>query len=221
MSDQTRVFPEQPNLRFLKLEAKRRLAAGEFATLHDAQLAVAREHGLSSWAALKEFVTADMSLALPQVRWLIARFQGADGPGWAPPDDDELREREELVVTQAAGLGVRAQIGGARLEAAAEPDPPNRLAGRRHVAHRPRRQRARRRGHGQPAHHRRTGERAVVPADRLRFAGRGQGGRASGAGAGEPQGRGGGRRGGAAAPVPAPRPGPPGRLRRADRGMQS
>ena len=28
MSDQTRAFPEQPNLRFLKLEAKRRLAAG-------------------------------------------------------------------------------------------------------------------------------------------------------------------------------------------------
>jgi hypothetical protein len=32
MSDQTRELPEQPNLRFLKLEAKRRLAAGEFAT---------------------------------------------------------------------------------------------------------------------------------------------------------------------------------------------
>ena len=48
MSDQSRELPEQPSLRFLKVEAKRRLAAGEFATLHDAQLAVARDHGLSS-----------------------------------------------------------------------------------------------------------------------------------------------------------------------------
>ena len=81
MSDQTRELPEQPNLRFLKLEAKRRLAAGEFATLHDAQLAVAREHGLSSWAVLKETVTADQAEpnpALAQVRWLISRFRDAD-----------------------------------------------------------------------------------------------------------------------------------------------
>jgi hypothetical protein len=80
LSGQTRSLPEQPNLRFLKLEAKRRLATGEFGTLHDAQLAVAREHGLSSWTVLKETVTADHeepSLALAQVRWLITRFQGA------------------------------------------------------------------------------------------------------------------------------------------------
>lgn len=56
MSDQSRSFPGQPSLRFLKLEARRRLAAGEFPTLHDAQLAIAREHGLSSWTALKQFV---------------------------------------------------------------------------------------------------------------------------------------------------------------------
>jgi hypothetical protein len=30
-------------LRFLKLEAKRRCAAGEFAALHDAQAAIARD----------------------------------------------------------------------------------------------------------------------------------------------------------------------------------
>ena len=52
MSDQSRAFPGRPNLRFLKLEAKRRLAAGEFGTLHDAQLAIAREHDLPSWTAL-------------------------------------------------------------------------------------------------------------------------------------------------------------------------
>ena len=31
----SRSLPVRPSLRFLKLEAKRRLAAGEFATLHD------------------------------------------------------------------------------------------------------------------------------------------------------------------------------------------
>ena len=58
MSERSRAFPARPNLRYLKIESKRRLAAGEFATLHDAQLAIAREHGMPSWAALKEFVSA-------------------------------------------------------------------------------------------------------------------------------------------------------------------
>jgi CubicO group peptidase (beta-lactamase class C family) len=41
----SRSLPGRPNLRYLRLEAKRRLAAGEFPTLHDAQAGVAREHG--------------------------------------------------------------------------------------------------------------------------------------------------------------------------------
>ena len=44
-----RPLPGRPSLRFLKLEAKRRLAAGEFPALHDAQLAIAWEHGQPSW----------------------------------------------------------------------------------------------------------------------------------------------------------------------------
>jgi hypothetical protein len=32
-----RLLPDRPSLRYLKIEAKRRLAAGEFRTLHDAQ----------------------------------------------------------------------------------------------------------------------------------------------------------------------------------------
>ena len=39
-----RSLPERPDLRYLKLEAKRRLAAGQFPSLHDAQAAIAREH---------------------------------------------------------------------------------------------------------------------------------------------------------------------------------
>jgi CubicO group peptidase (beta-lactamase class C family) len=101
MSDQPRVMPDQPSLRHLKLEAKRRLAAGEFTTLHDAQLAIAREHGLSSWAVLKQRIaslaapvpgTPSDSYALDQVRWVIARFAASGQDGWTAPGEAELRE---------------------------------------------------------------------------------------------------------------------------------
>jgi hypothetical protein len=92
-----RSLPAQPSLRHLKLEAKRRLAAGEFATLHDAQAAIAREHGLPSWARLKQACAAQNGAAvngpaLGHLRWIVERFSGADGPGWTPPGEDEFRE---------------------------------------------------------------------------------------------------------------------------------
>jgi hypothetical protein len=93
--DDSRHLPDQLNLRHSKLEAKRRLAAGEFTTLHDAQLAVAREHGMSSWAALKEHITAAEAAqghALAQVRWVLGRYGEAGMPGWTAPDRDELGE---------------------------------------------------------------------------------------------------------------------------------
>jgi CubicO group peptidase (beta-lactamase class C family) len=101
MSDQPRVFPERPSLRYLKLEAKRRLAAGEFTTLHDAQLVIAREHGYSSWAVLKQQIetqtapvpgTPSGSHALDQVRWVIGRFVDSDQDGWTAPGQAELLE---------------------------------------------------------------------------------------------------------------------------------
>jgi CubicO group peptidase (beta-lactamase class C family) len=96
MSDQPRPLPGQPNLRYLKLEARRRLAVGEFTTLHDAQLAIAREHGQPSWAALKQLIESRLDElghpALTQLRWLISRFGSADTPGWAAPADSELSE---------------------------------------------------------------------------------------------------------------------------------
>ena len=96
MPDQPRPLPGQPNLRYLKLEARRRLAAGEFTTLHDAQLAIAREHGQPSWTALKQLIESRLDElghpALAQLRWLISRFGDADTPGWAAPADSELRE---------------------------------------------------------------------------------------------------------------------------------
>ncbi len=156
MSEQPRAFPGRPNLRFLKLEAKRRLAAGEFGTLHDAQLAIAREHDLPSWAALKEFVSTGASgpgHALSQVRWVLSRFAGAGDPGWAGPDEDELAAHfdghflalvppatltstltqvagqlgTELTISRETPLSVRARLDGLGVEAAAEAAPPHRL----------------------------------------------------------------------------------------------
>jgi CubicO group peptidase (beta-lactamase class C family) len=156
MSEQPRAFPGRPSLRFLKIEAKRRLAAGEFGTLHDAQLAIAREHGLPSWTALKESVSAP-GHALAQVRWVLARFAGAAGPGWAAPDEGELRAHfdehflglvppatltstltpiagqlaAELTVSRETPLSVRARLDRLGVEAVAAPAPPHRLTGLR------------------------------------------------------------------------------------------
>jgi hypothetical protein len=164
MSDDSRSLPDRPNLRFLKLEARRRLAAGEFDTLHNAQLAIAREHGLSSWTVLKETISSQAQAddpaddpALAQVRWLVSRFGGADGPDWEPPGDTELREhfveqflamvkpwklvatmggraaelRQDLAVVSQEPLTVRARVGGIEIDASAEADSPHRLNGLR------------------------------------------------------------------------------------------
>jgi CubicO group peptidase (beta-lactamase class C family) len=94
-----RALPEQASLRYLKLEAKRRRAAGEFTTLHHAQLAIAREHGQPSWTALRDAVAAADAAsgseghALTRLRWIAARFGGAGEPGWVPPDEEELRDQ--------------------------------------------------------------------------------------------------------------------------------
>lgn len=151
-----RALPARPSLRHLKLEAKRRLAAGEFGALHDAQAAIAREHGLPAWAALKQACIPD-GYALTHVRWIIERFRDADQPGWTPPGDDELREHfddrflaaipagqlvetitggaadlhGELTIIRQAPLEVQVQLSGLRYVAIATPEPPHRLIGLR------------------------------------------------------------------------------------------
>jgi CubicO group peptidase (beta-lactamase class C family) len=99
MSDQSRSLPGRPSLRYLKLEARRRLAAGEFPTLHEAQLAIAREHGQPSWTALKELIGDSQpdpeGAALEHVRWVASRFAGAGRPDWSPPGEEELGEHFE------------------------------------------------------------------------------------------------------------------------------
>jgi CubicO group peptidase (beta-lactamase class C family) len=154
----SRSLPGRPNLRHLKLEAKRRLAAGEFPTLHDAQVAIAREYGLPTWTALKQRVsdTPD-SHALDQLRWIIARFADADQPGWTTPTDDELNQhfdehflaalpppaliktiggmaadlRGDPVVLGQTPVQAYIQLQGMHYIAVTEPDPPHRLTGLR------------------------------------------------------------------------------------------
>lgn len=157
MSEQSRAVPDHPSLRYLKLEAKRRLAAGEFTALHEAHLVIAREHGQPSWAALKRLIMKagkDAGPALARVRWVQERFRGAGGPDWAAPGEDELREHftehflttlppasvnsaltgvaerlgQELVVLGQGPSRLRAQAADLRIEAAVEPGPPHRLS---------------------------------------------------------------------------------------------
>jgi CubicO group peptidase (beta-lactamase class C family) len=151
LSDQFRALPHQPNLRHLKIEAKRRLASGEFPTLNAAQLKIAREHGFASWAKLKESVEPDT--AVGHVRWVVTRFRDAGTPGWTAPGEDELQAHfhehyldlvhvstlvetlekvapqlhEDLVVSHASRHEVRAQIADLRVEAVTESDPRSRL----------------------------------------------------------------------------------------------
>jgi hypothetical protein len=151
MSGESRSLPDRPSLRYLKLEAKRRLATGEFATLHDAQAAIARELGLPNWAALKQACTQD-SHAVAQLRWIVARFFGAGEPDWTPPGEDELREhfddrllavisagdlvgaiakvaadlRQEFRVISQAPLRAMVELAGLRYIAEVAPAPPHR-----------------------------------------------------------------------------------------------
>jgi CubicO group peptidase (beta-lactamase class C family) len=156
MPDGSRSLPDRPSLRYLKLEAKRRLAAGEFSALHDAQAAIAREHGQPSWAALKQLICGQPeqeSQALAQLRWVIGRFRDAGEPSWTRPGDDEMRRhvggpvlaetpaselvatiipmapllREELAVMAQAPLSASVQIGDLRVDATVEAEPPHRL----------------------------------------------------------------------------------------------
>jgi CubicO group peptidase (beta-lactamase class C family) len=153
-----RALPDQASLRYLRLEAKRRLAAGEFAALHAAQAAIAREYGLPTWAALKERIERQNDgPAMMQLRWVIARFRTADQPGWTEPAPSELAEhfdrqvlaevppatviaeiaklaadlRSELIVIGQTPLQANVQLAGLRYFAAAAPEPPHRLTGLR------------------------------------------------------------------------------------------
>jgi CubicO group peptidase (beta-lactamase class C family) len=157
MSGGSRSLPGRPSLRYLKLEAKRRLAAGEFGTLNDAQAAIAREHGLPGWAALKQACNPGDSHALAHLRWIVERFSGADEPGWTAPGEDELRQhfddrflavipaarvaetiaknaadlRAEFVVIHQGPFEAQVQLAGLRYIAAADAAPPHRLTGLR------------------------------------------------------------------------------------------
>src|SRR6185312_10868287 len=146
-----RALPAQASLRYLKVEAKRRYAAGEFPTLHLAQLAIAREHGQPSWTALKEAIDAAGAAAgreghaLAQLRWIAARFAGAAEPGEhfsgtfltaVPPArliatiaEIAPALRAELTVTVDRPFLAQGRLAGHLVMAETEPRPPYRLTG--------------------------------------------------------------------------------------------
>src|SRR5215470_4158732 len=143
----------RPSLRHLKAEVRRRAKSRRVPALYEAQLAIAREHGQPSWAALKKLVCGQsqpQSRALSQLRWIISRFAGADDPGWAAPDDQELRLhfhdefltridagrlvetiagmaadlREEYVVTATSPLTAQVQVAGWQVPRGRRRQPP-------------------------------------------------------------------------------------------------
>ena len=156
MASAARSLPSRPSLRHLKLEAKRRLSAGEFSALCEAQLAIAREHGQPSWAALKKLIdgrSRQESYVLPQLRWVAARFRDAGSPDWVAPGVSELRQhfseeflartppgklvatitgmaedlREAYIVTAEAPLAAQVKIADLQIVAAVEADPSHRV----------------------------------------------------------------------------------------------
>ncbi len=66
-----RSLPPRPNLDRLKDEARRRQRDGEFAVRADALFAIAREHGFSSWPALKVHVEAMRTAASDRLDVLL------------------------------------------------------------------------------------------------------------------------------------------------------
>ena len=156
MASAARSLPSRPSLRHLKLEAKRRLSAGEFSALYEAQLAIAREHGQPSWAALKKLIDGrprQESHVLPQLRWVASRFRDAGTPGWVAPGVSELRQhfseeflrrtppgkliatitgmaadlREAYVVIAEAPLAAKVKIADLQIVAAVEAGPSHRV----------------------------------------------------------------------------------------------
>ena len=73
-----RSLPPRPDLRHLRDEAKRRRKTGEFPSLSLAQLALAREHGFSSWPRLKFHVEAVTLGASARASGLIASATSSD-----------------------------------------------------------------------------------------------------------------------------------------------
>jgi CubicO group peptidase (beta-lactamase class C family) len=156
MASAARSLPGRPSLRYLKLEAKRRLSAGEFSALYEAQLAIAREHGQPSWTALKKLISGQPrqeSHVLPHLRWMASRFAEAGTPGWVSPGLSELRQHfsEEflartppgeliatitamaadrhaaLAVTAEAPLAAQIKVGGLQVVVEVEAGPPHRV----------------------------------------------------------------------------------------------
>ena len=124
MSGGSRSLPVRPSLRFLKLEAKRRLGTGEFTSLHEARAAIAREHGLPSWAGLKQACALPPepeSHALDQLRWVVSRSRPGHVTGFLGPNGAGKTTTMRIILGLAAPTSGRALVGGRRYDALIRP----------------------------------------------------------------------------------------------------
>src|ERR1700678_2759907 len=71
-------IPAVPSLRRLRDEAKRRRRSGEFATLSQAQYAIATAHGFTSWPALKIYAETQAADAAARSELLVRSACSSD-----------------------------------------------------------------------------------------------------------------------------------------------
>lgn len=94
-------LPERASLEWLRKTAKQRLrqmrAAGQKAQLADAQLAVAREHGFSSWRSLKDQIEQNRRVTLLTIDSDIASFLRKIAAGSLDEVRSTLAKSRELI----------------------------------------------------------------------------------------------------------------------------
>jgi len=108
MTGPARTLPARPSLRHLTAEARRRVKSGEFS--RSMKLSWPSRASMGSRAGLGSRNSSAVSpsrKAAPcrRLRWILFRFADADDPGWAAPDDQELRPHVDDEFLARVGVG--------------------------------------------------------------------------------------------------------------------
>ena len=109
MTGPARTLPARPSLRPLKAEAGRRAKSGEFSR----SMMLSWPHRARAWPAELGWAQENSSAVSPSrkaapcrgLRWILSRFADADDPGWAAPDDQELRPHVDDEFLARVGVG--------------------------------------------------------------------------------------------------------------------
>ena len=108
MTGPARTLPARPSLRHPTAEARRRVKSGEFP--RSMMLSWPPRASMASRAGLGSRNSSAVSpsrKAAPcrGLRWILSRFADADDPGWAAPDDQELRPHVDDEFLARVGVG--------------------------------------------------------------------------------------------------------------------